>query len=114
MRNRLTTMCCLPCQCEKMIQIYDSMISMVRCSNTAYAWCKYLPVSRMPVPHRPQPPGFFSRGTCDLSGQINFSVIAKWIELYFVSWYVIAKRARGNEQLHAIIPYNNKIFQAAK
>lgn len=36
----------------------------------------------MPEPHRPQPPGFFSPGTCDLSEEINFIVTGEWIELF--------------------------------
>lgn len=81
------TTCFLPCQCDKMIHIAWCKDSKM----LIYAWCKYWLVSRMPAPHRPQPPGFFSRGTCDLSGQINFNALANWTELYFASWYVNAK-----------------------
>lgn len=86
-KHWLITTCFLPCQCGKMIHIAWCKDSKM----LIYAWCKYWLVSRMPAPHRPQPPGFFSRGTCDLSGQINFNALANWTELYFASWYVNAK-----------------------
>lgn len=86
-KHRLITTCFLPCQCDKMIHIAWCKESKM----LIYAWCKYWLVSRMPAPHRPQPPVFFSRGTCDLSGQINFNALANWTELYFASWYVNAK-----------------------
>lgn len=77
-KHRLITTCFLPCQCDKMIHTAWCKESKM----LIYAWCKYWLVSRMPAPHRPQPPGFFSRGTCDLSEQINFNALANWTELY--------------------------------
>lgn len=61
----------------------------------------------MPAPHRPQPPGFFSRGTCDLSGQINFNALANWTELYFASWYVNAKEPEVMSNFMRLYPKQN-------